>query len=234
MRSKNHALNVCAEQDFARIEPHLERVTLDLNESVEMPGEVIEHIYFPETCIFSLLAPGPDGMDLEAGIIGREGITGCSVLHGTDRSPLHTKVQIPGASLRMDAVSFRTVLAASDTLKATMLKVSQAKFIQIAYTARSNGHDRIDQRLARWILMCRDRLDSDEMPITHDFLASLLGVRRAGITTAMHILEGLQTIRSTRGQITIRNRDALEEFAGEAYGLAEKEYTRLLGPFQSG
>jgi len=234
VRSKNHVLNVCSEPDFALIEPHLERVSLRVHEAVETPDEPIKNVYFPETCIFSLLAPGADGVEVEAGIIGREGLSACSVLHGTDQSPLHTMVQIPGEALRMDTPSFKTVLAKSATLRTMLLRVSQAKFIQVAYTARSNGHDKIEQRLARWILMCRDRLDGDQMPITHDFLAAMLGVRRAGITSAMHVLEGLHGIRATRGQIAIRDRDVLEEFAGDAYGLAEKEYARLLGPFQAG
>jgi CRP-like cAMP-binding protein len=233
VRSKNHVLNVCAEADFALIKPHLEHVTLRRHQSVELPDAVIEYVYFPETCILSLLAPGPDGAELEAGIIGREGLSACSVLHGTDRSPLHTKVQIPGEAMRMDVGAFRKVLAASPSLRFTLLKVSQAKFIQVAFTARSNGHDKIEQRLARWILMCRDRLDGDEMPITHEFLAAMLGVCRAGITTAMHVLEGIRGIRATRGQIAIRDREVLEKFAGDAYGLAEKEYARLLGPFQT-
>ena len=123
-------------------------------------------------------------------------------------------------------------LAASATLRTTLLRYAQALSVQVSFTALSNAVHQIDERLARWILVCDDRIASGELALTHQYLSVMLAVRRPSVTTALHVLEGNGLIRAARGLITIRDRAGLEDFAGDAYGKAEREYERLLGPLR--
>ncbi len=137
---------------------------------------------------------------------------------------------IAGPALRIEPQNLRQALQRSPSLHSLLLRYVQAFTIQTAHTALSNGSHKIEERLARWLLMCHDRLDEDDLPLTHEFIALMLGVRRAGVTEALNILEGRGIIRAGRGNIVVLQRTKLEKAAGDSYGVPEAEYRRLIGP----
>ena len=168
---------------------------------------------------------------IEAGIFGRDGMSGTAIVLGSDRSPHETFVQIPGAALRIEADALRDAMGRSQPLRQALLLYVQVLLVQVAHTVLANGSGKIEERLARWILMSHDRLDGDEIALTHEFLSLMLGVRRAGtVTVATHLLEGQGLIRATRGLIRVTDRAGLEELADGSYGVPEAEYRRLIGP----
>jgi CRP-like cAMP-binding protein len=197
------------------------------------PNEPFEHIYFPEHLVTSVVANTPDGRRIEIGIFGREGMSGTSLLLGVDRSPHETFVQVPGLAMRIEVDEFSRLIQQSATLHQLLLRYVQAFNVQVAHTALSHGAYPICARLARWLLMCHDRLDGNELHLVHEFLALMLGVRRSGVTEQIHVLEGLHAIKATRGRITILDRSKLLEAAGDCYGIPEAEYERLIGPFKA-
>jgi CRP-like cAMP-binding protein len=188
----------------------------------------VEYAYFPTSGICSVIAEGADGVQIETGLIGREGFVGISIILFVDSAPSQVMVQAEGRALRISRAKLLNAIRKSPSLSATLLRFAHTFTVQIAQTALSNGHFTIHQRLARWLLMCQDRVDSHEFPMTHKFLAIMLAVRRAGITDALNYLEGKKAIRAMRGRIVILNRAALEEMAGGSYGVPEQEYKRLL------
>jgi CRP-like cAMP-binding protein len=184
-------------------------------------------VYFPEPSVGSIVAIA-GGEKLEVGIFGPEGMSGLAVVNGTDRGPHQSFIQVAGQGLRIRAGDLRRAIEASPSLHGILLRYSQAYTVQVAFTALANGRYTIDERLARWLLMCHDRVDGDVINLTHEFLALMLGVRRAGVTTAVHILEGAKVVSATRGRLEILSREALLENAGDSYGPPEAEYERLL------
>jgi CRP-like cAMP-binding protein len=162
------------------------------------------------------------------GIIGREGLVGVPIVLGVDRSPHGFLVQAEGKALRIATADLRAINAERPAIHAVLMRYVHALMVQTASTAFSNASFTIEARLARWILMTRDRLDSEELPLTHEFLSMMLGVRRPGVTVAVQILEGNGLIRATRGRITVLDRKKLEELADSAYGLAEAEYASAM------
>jgi len=177
--------------------------------------------------VSSIINDSHDGK-IEVGIIGREGLIGIPVVLGTDRNPFEFFVQIPGHGLRMSAEALTRAMDRSRSLHRHLLRYVQAKSVQAAETAFANANNNVESRLARWILMCHDRVDGDDIPLTHEFMAMMLGIRRAGVTTALHVLEGNGLIRAKRGTVTVRDREKLEEMADDAYGISEAEYERLM------
>jgi CRP-like cAMP-binding protein len=150
------------------------------------------------------------------------------VVLGDDRSPHETMVQVSGEAMRLPAADLRHAMDASPTLRNLLLRYSQAFMIQTSHTALANGRAKLEERLARWLLMAHDRIDGDELPLVHEFLAVMLGVRRAGVTVALHILEGQALIGARRGKIIVLDRQGLEEAANGIYGVPEREYERLM------
>jgi CRP-like cAMP-binding protein len=218
-----------ADNQLALLLPHLEPVTLPQAMQVEAPGEPIAHAYFPSSGLVSVIAQDGAGARIEAGLFGREGMTALAVVMGTDRSPHETTVQIAGTGHRIATDALRQVMQAEPAIRDRFLLFAQAFAVQAAQTALANGKHIIEDRLARWLLMCQDRVGGHEIHITHEFLSIMLGVRRAGVTVAIQILEGRRLIRARRGRINILDRDALEEAAHGSYGATEAEYARLLG-----
>ncbi len=153
---------------------------------------------------------------------------GTVLLLGADRSPHRTIVQVAGSGISIPADVFVDALAASHTLQRFLLLFVQTQMVQIASTALANGRFKLEERLARWVLMMDDRTESDRFITTHEFLAIMLGVRRAGVTVALHALEGMGLIRSNRSELVIVDREGLKELAQESYGTAEREYQRLM------
>lgn len=214
--------------DRTSLESQLEPIDLPLRHYLEHRNRKIEHIYFVDYGIASVVAHGAHRGDVEVGLIGREGISGLAVVMGTDRSPNDTFMQVAGAGRRITTEAFLQILNESPTLRPPLLLYAHAFAIQTAQTALANGRSKLEERLARWLLMAHDRLDSNELPLTHEFLAVMLGVRRPGVTLALSLLEKSGLITVGRGVVTMHDRAGLEEASNGAYGAAEAEMRRLL------
>jgi CRP-like cAMP-binding protein len=161
--------------------------------------------------------------------VGREGLTGIAVINGVDRTPNRTIVQAAGSAFRLRADHLNEAMEESPSLRALLLRFMQTFLVQTAQSALANGRYTIQERLARWLLMFHDRIDGDNLPLTHELVSLMLGVRRAGVTEALHHLEADAMIAVTRGEIVVRDRTKLEEAANGCYGLPEAEYGRLIG-----
>jgi CRP-like cAMP-binding protein len=225
---RNQLLQALHHDDFARLRPHLELISLAVHDVLVPPGIKFDFVYFIESGIGSVVATGADGKQIELGHIGREGLAGRSIVLGVDNTPDKTFVQVAGTAYRMPATVLASAVDASAALRNLLLRYVHVTEVQIASTALANSLYTIHERLARWLLMYHDRLDGDDLAITHEFLSLMLGVRRAGITSELHVIEGMHIIRATRGNIRVLDRDKLAEIAGESYGVAEREYARLL------
>jgi len=224
----NRLLRALSRVDTNLLQPNLERVDLPLREQLEVANTSITHAYFPETCVISVVARSADDQ-IEAGVIGREGMTATAVVMGNHRSPNDAFVQVAGAAHRIEAELLRTAMAASASLRTLLQQFAHVFLIQVTQTALANGRAKIDERLARRLLMAQDRVDEPELRLTHDLIATMLGVRRPGITEAINDLEGRGLIKATRASIQIVDREGLLRVAGGAYGVPEAEYQRLLG-----
>lgn len=218
----------------ALLAPHLVSVPLAHRQYLTWTDKPIEHVYFPESGIASIVSDLPNTGPTEIGIFGREGMSGSSVLLGAPISPYDTFMQVEGSSAwRISSEKLIEAVSQSPTLQAFLLKFVQTQMVQAGHCTVSNAHHRVEARLARWLLMCHDRNDSDDIHITHEFLAMMIAAQRSGVTLTLHELEGQGMIRSRRGVVTIANRELLEQCAGDAYGKPEEEYERLLGPLPS-
>ncbi len=227
---RNRLLRAMSRQDFARLQPRLERVPLDVNEVLVEPYKPIRHVYFIEEGLGSVIAVSSDGEQIEVGHVGNEGVTAEAVILGLNRTPNETFVQVAGSALRLSAVDLASAMATSPTLQALLLRYVQTLIIQITHSALANGRYTSHRRLARWLLMCHDRMAGDDLRVTHEFLALMLGVRRAGVTQALHLLEDKQIIKAVRGRVHVLDRTAFEDVAGGCYGLPEAQYNTLIGP----
>jgi len=214
--------------DLVSLRQHLEPVNLELRQVLIEANEPIRHVYFHESGYSSVVA-GPQGNAAEVGMIGREGVVGLAVVLDSDRMPFDTFIQLAGYGLRIATAAFLDAIAQRPTLKTRLLQHAHVFNVQVGSTAYVNAEHTLEMRLARWLLMCHDRVEGNEFAITHEFLSTMLGVRRAGVTTALHVLEGNKAIRASRGQILIMDRGQLTALADGGYGLAEKEYARLFG-----
>ena len=212
---------------FARVASQLERRSLELGEVLQTPGAPIAHVYFPEPGVVSVVAHSAS-QQLEAGVVGPEGMTGICVLLGVDRSPDEVVVQVPCRALRLPIGALREVLRSDRALHDHLLRFAYVFGVQVGQTALANGRATIDERLARWLLMCHDRCDREDLPLTHDFLSLMLGVRRAGVSAALSSLTAAGAIGAGRGSIRIRDRAILLEAAGDIYGVPEAEYARVM------
>ena len=226
--SRNRLLSAFEAADFELLRPHLEAAPFNKDLVLETCNEPIEHVYFPNSGIGSIVAQTHSGDQVEAGIFGCEGMSGMAIVMGTDRSPLTSIVQVAGDAHRITAAALRQVIEQSPRMHALLLRYGQVMAVQTAFTALSNVIHPLEVRLARWLLMAHDRVEGDELALTHDYLSIMLAVRRPSVTTALHILEGNLFIKATRGLVTIRDREALEEFADGSYGKPEAEYGRLI------
>ena len=229
LTTKNRLLMAMSAADFALLAPHLVEVELVSGETLIAPETPITHSWFLEDGVCSIVATTPSGHQTEVGLIGRDGVVDTSAIHGTDRTPLLCFIQISGRGLRLRADALSRANIASPTLHKLMLRYAQSFFIQVAHTALTNASHTIAQRLARWLLMSQDRINANEVRLTHERLSLMLGVRRAGVTVAIQTLERAGIIAARRGSIAITDRARLETYAADSYGAPEKEYHRLLG-----
>ena len=229
---RNLLLSSLGDEDLEAIRSSLSRRPLRQGEVVLEAQAPIETLCFVESGVVSFQEVLDDGTRVGIGIIGFEGLTGWSVLLGCERSPHEATVAIGGgAALSISAEALLAACRARPRLNTLLLLYVQSFVTQMGRTISSNLNDRLERRLARWLLMNHDRLDGDEIVLTHEQLGVMLGVRRATVTDTLHILESEHLIRSVRGRIIIRDRAGLVDFAGHAYGAAEEAYSRLIAPF---
>ena len=231
----NLLLRYCAPEDFELLRPHLTRQDLPTHTVVARPNEPIEFVYFPEGGVVSIVAEQEGGDKVEVGLIGLEGVSGTAVLLDAEQSPQTSMIQIDGApALIMEASRLVRICEERPSLRKLFLRFAQSLNVQAATTAAANAHLALPERLARWLLMCHDRVGGDQLELTHEFMSMMLAVRRSSVTVTLHALEGTRAIRGTRGAVTVLDRERLEEIAGHSYGEAEAEYRRLVGPFGKG
>ena len=232
VRFQNRLLQSLEADDLDRVALRLRPARLEIGRRFEDPETPITEICFPETAVLSVVARLGTGQSLEAGLIGFEGMSGIAVILGDDRSPNETYVQIPGMGNVLSVEDLRSLVSDSPTIRAHFMRFAHAFLVQTTQTALANGRAKIDERLARWLLMASDRLRTIELSLTHEFLSVMLGVRRPGVTDALHRLEGDHLIRARRSSITIRDRAGLETITKGSYGVSERNYERLFGPFR--
>src|SRR5471030_2754115 len=222
----NRLLLSLSAADLSLLRPLLKRVDLPVETVLEVPNEPIDSVYFFESGIASVVAG--EGTRIEVGLIGCEGMSGLSLVMGDDRSVNSTFMQ-GGVGFRIGAREFGRALLKSKTLRLSLLRYAQVFSTQVTQTAVANGRAKLEARLARWLLMAHDRFDHEAFPFTHRFLALMLGVRRPGVTVALHFLEGYGLIKATRGLIAVIDRKGLEAHSDASYGVPEAEYERLIG-----
>jgi CRP-like cAMP-binding protein len=226
---QNRLLAALSAADFELLEPKLEPIPLNLRHVLVEPDKPIKDVVFLETGLASVVATNSDRQSIEVAHVGREGLTGSSIINGVKRTPSKTFIQAPGSGLRIRSDDLIEAIEASPSLHALLLRYMQFAAIQLAHTALANGRYGIEARLARWLLMCQDRLDGDELNITHEFLSLMLGVRRAGVSVALSQLKATKAIATLKGHIVVRDRAILLKLAGGCYGSPEAEYERLIG-----
>ncbi len=218
--------------DFARLAPHLERVELAAGARIACSASPLRRVCFPETLVASFGEIVDEETRYDVGMIGREGLIGWPVLLGSAHVAHSGTVLLNGGTALV--VPVETLLEICDrhrSLHTALLRFVQSFTVQMGQTIVASLRDGIDRRLARWLLMLHDRVEGDELTITHGGLAIALNVRRASVTDWLHVLEGERMVRCTRGQMVIRDRAALEAVAGTSYGPAESNYRELIGPF---
>jgi CRP-like cAMP-binding protein len=215
--------------DLAILGPDLIPVTLAVRQVLERPNQKIEDVYFLEDCIASVVAVQSGGHTVATGLIGCEGMSGLAVLHDSDRSPHSTFVQMPGSAKRMSASKLAAAAHQSRSLERCLLKFAHISHIQTAHTVAAAAKANLQEQLARWLLMLHDRTPGNELAITQESLALMIGVRRAGITEALHAFAEQDVLTTARGNITINDRKRLQQIAGSFYGIPEREYARAFG-----
>lgn len=226
---QNRLIAIMEASDRAKLLPHMEPVALPRGFVMAEPNVPAPHSYFPEAGIGSVVAVSRDGAEAEVGIFGREGMSPPNSLFEDTQAPFRVFVQVEGHGLRLLNDRLFDALGESRSLRRILSRYAQALFVQTGYTALSNASQSVDRRLARWLLMVHDRTEGDALSVTHDFLSSMLNVRRQSVTTSLHVLEGERLVQSSRRLVTIRDRNGLEAFAGDAYGASEAEFKRLIG-----
>jgi CRP-like cAMP-binding protein len=219
--AQNGLLAAMSSDDLALLKPKLKPLSLNVRLVLEPANKPIKYNYFISSGLASVIAIGKNGHRLEVGIIGRDGMTGLPVVLGNDRSPNETFIQVAGTGSRIAAHHLRQAMRKSASLTRLLLNFVNAFLIQTSHTALSNGTATIEERLARWLLMAHDRLDGNEIPLTHEFLSLMLGVRRAGVTLALNQLDRKGVIRLSRGRIEIVDRAGLINKANGSYGIPE-------------
>ncbi|KQT46520.1 CarD family transcriptional regulator [Methylobacterium sp. Leaf456] len=227
---QNRLLARLGANDLALLQPHLEPVDLPVGLVVIEPDQPITHAVFPETGLCSVIANLQERNSVEVGLFGRDGFVGTALVLGSTRVPHQTFMQVSGTGLRIEAEALTRAIEASPSLRRLLLRYIQTFLIQTAQTALANASAPAEERLARWLAMYHDRQDGDELSVTHEFLSLMLGVRRPTITVALQMLEGAGLVRAQRGRVRVLNRAGLIAAAGPAYGPAEAEYDRLIGP----
>ncbi|MDL0432952.1 Crp/Fnr family transcriptional regulator [Marinobacter sp. TBZ242] len=224
---QNRLLAAMPDSAKKRIFPQLKLVELKLGDVIHESGQSIEFVYFPTNCIISLLYVMINGSSAEISVVGNEGMAGISVVMGGDSSPSRTVVQSRGFAYRMSSADLKAEFNNTPEIRVLTLRYTQALITQMSQTAVCNRHHSIDQQLCRWLLLSLDRLPGNELTMTQELIANMLGVRREGVTEAAGKLQKLGVIEYHRGHITVADRSKLEALSCECYGVVKRETDRL-------
>ena len=223
----NHLLAALPDAEWKRWLPQLELVEMPLGQVLYESGATLSHVYFPTTAIVSLLYVMENGSSAEIAVVGNEGIVGIALFMGGESTPSRAVVQSAGKGFRLPAQVIKMEFTLAPVLH-LLLRYTQALITQMSQTAVCNRHHSLDQQLCRWLLLSLDRLEGSELVMTQELIASMLGVRREGVTEAALQLQAAKLIRYSRGRINVLDRPGLEKRSCECYGVVKKEYDRLL------
>lgn len=224
----NRLLASLPESALKGLRSHLELMELPLREVLFNVDVPIEHVYFPEDSVVSILGVMPEGTAVEVATVGREGMVGLPVFLGAEKMSAHALVQVSGRALRVEARAFRAHVQRSEATRNVLDRYTQAMFTLVAQGAACNRLHSIEERCARWLLMTQDRVGTDSFPLTQQFLSQMLGVRRAGVSEVASELQKEGLLKYQRGFITIHDRAGLEAASCECYGVIRSEFSRLL------
>ena len=225
----NRMLNQLPPEEYERLSPHLEPVTLSRGDVLHYPQDPVSHVYFPNCGTVSVVATFADGGGVEVGLVGNEGVFGINVVLGSVTTPHEAIVQLAGDGVRSSSDALRREFKRGGQVQDLLLRYTQAFIVQIAQTAACNKVHPLDGRLARWLLMSCDRAPGRELELTHEFMAVMLGTRRSGVTEAAGRLQDEGLIRYRRGHVTVLDRRGLEAVSCECYPVVKREFERLLG-----
>jgi CRP-like cAMP-binding protein len=225
----NKLLAVLPKEEYERLLPHLETVTLPVKRILYQLNEPIEYVYFPNSGVVSLVNIMEDGGVIEVATLGNEAMVGIPVLLGTDCMAAETFAQIPGDAMRMKVDVFKSKVTPGSPLYTLLLRYTQTLLNQISQSVACNRLHLVEERACRWLLQTHDRVDSDEFPLTQEFLSHMLGVRRASVSEVAATLQKAGLIRYHRGKIKVLDREGLEAASCECYQVVKDEYNRLLG-----
>ncbi len=225
---QNKLLSALPTQEYERLLPYMETVSLNFQQIIYAPNQSIDYVYFPNSGIISLVNITEDGRTIEAAMVGNEGMAGIPVFLGADRMPGQAISQVVGNALRMKADVFKYEVTPDTSLYNLLLRYTQALLNQISQSVACNCLHSVERRCCRWLLMCHDRVRSDQFTLTQELLSQMLGVRRASVSEVAATLQKEGLIRYNRGKITIRDRLGLEATACECYRVVKEEFERLL------
>ena len=225
---QSHLLNALPAADFERLLPDLELVQLPLGSAIYESGKEQEYVYFPSTSIVSLLYVMEDGSSAEIAVVGNEGVVGIALFMGGETTPSRAVVQSAGYAYRLKASLLKKEFERGGPLQYLLLRYTQALITQMAQTAVCNRHHSVEQQLCRWLLLSLDRLPSNELSMTQELIANMLGVRREGVTEAAGKLQAAGMIEYSRGKIIVLDRQKLEGWVCECYAVVKRESDRLL------
>ena len=224
----NHLLAALPESEWQRWQQFLEKVEMPLGQVLYEAGATLTHVYFPTTSIVSLLYVMENGASAEIAVVGNEGLVGISLFMGGESTPSRAVVQSAGHGLRLKAQLMKDEFDRAGPVLHLLLRYTQALITQMAQTAACNRHHTLDQQLCRWLLLSLDRLRANELAMTQELIAKMLGVRREGVTEAALKLQHAGLISYSRGRITVLDRAGLEQRTCECYAVVKREYDRLL------
>lgn len=227
LSTKNIILNALPEEDYKRLSPDLKQVELDLGQVIYRAEEPIEYVYFPNNSMISVIANTSGGQSAEVGVIGFEGIIGIDVLLGSDSSMNENIIQLADGALRINTATVKKEFKRAGALHDSVLRFTRLLMVQISQTALCNRLHSVEERLARWLLMCRDRSATDDLNLTQEFLSVMLGANRATVTLAAIALQHIGYIEYSRGHIKITDREGLENFSCDCYKTVKQEYDRF-------
>ena len=225
---RNQLLAALPEPEWARWKAALEWVDLELGQVLYESGSTLSHVYFPTTAIVSLLYVLENGASAEIAVVGNEGIVGVSLFMGGGSTPSRAVVQSAGRGLRLSARRMKDEFDRAGPVLHLLLRYTQALITQMAQTAVCNRHHSLDQQLCRWLLLSMDRLEGNQLVMTQELIANMLGVRREGVTESALNLQRAKLIRYARGRIVVLDRQGLEQRTCECYAVVKREYDRLL------
>jgi CRP-like cAMP-binding protein len=225
---QNHLLAALPDEEWGRWSPHFQSVEMPLGQVLYESGATLTQVYFPITAIVSLLYVLQSGASAEIAVVGNEGIVGVSLFMGGESTPSRAVVQSAGTGIRLNAQLMKNEFARAGSVLHLLLRYTQALITQMAQTAVCNRHHTLDQQLCRWLLLSLDRLQGDELIMTQELIANMLGVRREGVTESALKLQKAALIRYARGHIVALDRKGIERRTCECYAVVKREYDRLL------